>query len=78
MKTIDNINYEADEGKVFIRKSDGEVMGFGLGLGYKDSIDNYDEVDCPSEYKGVEGYDNTIREREEEIVLDVPSRKYVS
>ena len=55
MKTRDSINYIADEGKVFVRKSDGEVMGFGLGLGSSDSIENYDEVECPSEYKGIEG-----------------------
>ena len=60
MKTTDYINYEADKGKVFVRKADGLVMGWGLGLGSADSIDNYDEADCPEEYKGMEGYDNTI------------------
>ena len=64
MKTTDNINYKADWGKIFIRKSDGRIMGWGLGLGSKDSIENYDEMDCPDEYKGVEGYDNTIDNEE--------------
>ena len=77
MKTTDRINYIADEGKVFVRKSDGEVMGFGLGLGSSDSIDNYEEIECPSEYKGIEGYDNTISEREE-VVIDFVPNKYVS
>ena len=36
MKTIDNINCEADRGKVFIRKTDNRVMGYGLGLGTPD------------------------------------------
>lgn len=75
MKTTDRINYIADEGKVFARKSDGEVMGFGLGLGSSDSIENYDEVECPAEYKGMEGYDNTISE---EVVIDVVPNRYVS
>lgn len=62
MVTIDNINYNADMGKVFVRKADGLVMGWGLGLGSADNIDNYEETDCPEEYKGMEGYDNTIGE----------------
>jgi hypothetical protein len=35
-------------------------MGFGIGLGANDSIENYDEIDCPEEYKGIEGFDNTV------------------
>lgn len=77
MKTKDRINYVADEGKVFARKSDREVMGFGLGLGSSDNIDNYEEIECPSEYKGIEGYDNTISDREE-VVIDFVPNKYVS
>ena len=64
MKTIDGINYLADDGKVFVRKSNNKIMGFGIGLGFKDSIDDFAEVDCPPEYKGIEGYDNTILEIE--------------
>lgn len=66
MKTTDYINYEADKGKVFVRKADGLVMGWGISLGSADSIDNYDEVDCPDEFKGVDGYDNTTDESDEE------------
>lgn len=65
MKTKDYINYEADKGKVFVRKADGLVMGWGLGLGSADSIENYEEIDCPEEYKGMEGYDNTMFDNEE-------------
>ena len=75
MKTTDRINYIADEGKVFVRKSDGEVMGFGLGLGSSDSIEIYDELECPSEYKGIEGYDNTISD---DVVIEVEPKRYVS
>lgn len=59
MKTYDNINYEADFGNIFIRKHDNKVIGYGIGLGAEDSIEKYDEVECPQEYKGVRGYDNT-------------------
>ena len=79
MKTKDNINYEADAGKVFVRKADGLVMGWGLGLGSSDSIDNYEEADCPEEYKGVEGYDNTIGENYENIeTVIIPRSAIVS
>ena len=75
MKTTDGINYIVDEGKVFVRKSDGKVMGFGFGLGSSDSIENYDELECPSEYKGIEGYDNTISD---DVVIEVEPNRYVS
>lgn len=35
--------YEADDGKMFVRKSDGSIMGDGLDLGVADTIDNYEE-----------------------------------
>lgn len=35
--------YEADNGKMFVRKSDGLIMGDGIDLGISDSIDNYEE-----------------------------------
>jgi hypothetical protein len=73
MKTTDNINYTADRGMVFIRKSDNRVMGFGLGLGSLDSIDNYYEIDCPDEYKGEDGYDNTIDENEKTNIVEFGS-----
>ncbi len=79
MKTTDYINYEADKGKVFVRKADGLVMGWGLGLGSADSIENYEEADCPEEYKGVDGYDNTMFGNEESNIIDFPvSRTIVS
>lgn len=68
MITKDYINYEADKGKVFVRKADGLVMGWGLGLGSADSIDNYEETDCPEEYKGMEDYDNTISDENSNII----------
>lgn len=60
MKIIDSINYLTDEGKVFIHKDTKNIMGWGICLGENDTIDNYDEVDCPEEYKGNEDYDNTV------------------
>lgn len=71
MTTTDNINYIADEGKVFICKADGVIMGWGLGLGTSDSINNYEEIDCPAEYKGMEGYDNTMNK--ENNIVDLPT-----
>lgn len=62
MKTIDSINYLTDEGKVFIHKDTKNIMGWGICLGENDTIDNYDEVDCPEEYKGNEDYDNTVND----------------
>lgn len=35
----------ADEGKVFVRIADDEVMGKFLSLGKEDSIENYKEVE---------------------------------
>lgn len=35
--------YTADEGKMLVRKSDGQVMGDGVDLGVDDSIGNYEE-----------------------------------
>ncbi len=67
MKTQDYINYTADKGKVFVRKADGEVMGWGIGLGSSDSIENYVEIDCPEMFKGKEGYDNTIDNEVEQV-----------
>jgi hypothetical protein len=41
----ENTNYYlADEGKTFIRKSDGFDMGQEISLGVNDSIENYKEV----------------------------------
>lgn len=75
MKTTDYINYTADRGKVFVSKTDGMIMGYGIGLSSSDSIDNYDEVDCPEEFKGVEGYDNTIDDHEEDNIIVLPAAR---
>lgn len=64
MNTTDNINYIADEGKVFIRNSDNVIVGWGIGIGDKDDINNYTEIECPQEFKGDGRYDNTIEEEE--------------
>ena len=71
MKTIDNINYEADKGKLFIRKADNQVVGFGVGLGNQDAIEHYCEIECPAEYKGLEGYDNTIIDLETDKDIEI-------
>ena len=62
MKTINERNYLSDEGKVFMHKEKKEIMGWGICLGDNDSIENYEEVDCPEEYKGQKDYDNTVKE----------------
>lgn len=62
MKTIDERNYLSDEGKVFMDKNTKEIMGWGICLGDDDSIENYEEMDCPEEYKGNPEYDNAIPE----------------
>lgn len=56
MKQIYENCWYADEGKTFIRKSDGYDMGAGIQLGYinysegeKDIIDNYEEVEVAVE-----------------------------
>ena len=51
MKTDNNRQYTADEGKVFSRKSDGFIMGSGVDLGESDSIENYEEIDAPEGYQ---------------------------
>lgn len=61
MKIINEITYLSDESKVFVNKKTKEVMGWGICLGDNDSIENYDEVDCPEEHKGNQDYDNTVK-----------------
>ena len=61
MKQINETNYLSDEGMVFRQKETGIIYGWGINLGLNDTIDNYEEVDCPKEYKGNEAYDNTIK-----------------
>ena len=53
-------NYKAAEGKTFLRKVDGFIMGnqMYLGLfidGTEDVIDNYEEVDDPNYVPPTEG-----------------------
>lgn len=62
MKRINETNYLSDEGMVFKQKKTGIIYGWGISLGLNDTIDNYEEVDCPEEYKGDKTYDNTIKE----------------
>ena len=64
MKTINERNYLSDEGKVFHNKETKVIMGWGICLGTTDSIENYEEIDCPEEYKGNRDYDNTVKEEE--------------
>ena len=62
MKQINENNFLSDEGKVFKHKETNEIMGWGICLGEGDTIENYDEVDLPEEYKGNKDYDNTVKE----------------
>lgn len=41
--------YEADDGKMFVRISDGKIMGYGVDLGIHDTIDNYEEREFTEE-----------------------------
>lgn len=44
MTHIDNTSlYEADDGKMFVRRSDDLIMGDGIDLGVADTIENYEE-----------------------------------
>ena len=61
MKQINETNYLSDEGMVFRQKETGIIYGWGISLGLTDTIDNYEEVTCPEEYKGNEAYDNTVK-----------------
>ena len=62
MKQINETNYLSDKGMVFKHKATGIIYGWGISLGLNDTIDNYEEVNCPKEYKGDYAYDNTIKE----------------
>lgn len=44
--TFQQVHIFADEGKVFRRISDGEVLTAHIGIGTFDSVDNYEEVDA--------------------------------
>ena len=75
MKTINDRNYLSDEGKVFQHKESKNIMGWGLCLGDIDSIENYEEIDCPEEYKGNPDYDNTVKEEEFESRINPVEEK---
>lgn len=62
MKIINDREYLSDDGKVFQNKETSEIIGWGVCLCDSDSIDNYNEIDCPEEYKGNQDYDNLIKE----------------
>lgn len=64
MKQIDEMNYLSDEGKVFKQKETGLIYGWGISLGLHDSIDNYEEIDCPEEFKDNPDYNNLIKKKD--------------
>lgn len=70
MKTINDIEYLSDEGKVFQNKFTNDIIGWGISLGDNDSIDNYNEIDCPEEYKGNQDYDNLIEKKVENRIVE--------
>ena len=44
--------YRADKGKMLVRKSDGKIIGPGIYIGSRDSIDKYEEREfSPDEIK---------------------------
>ena len=45
MKHEENTSiYEADDGKMLVRISDGKIMGDGVDLGVNDTIENYEDM----------------------------------
>ena len=62
--------YEADDGKMLVRKSDGQIMGDGIDLGVDDSIDNYEEREFTEEERAAFwesiGMDDPKKPRDEE------------
>ena len=77
MKQINETNYLSDEGKVFVNKNNGLIYGWGISLGLNDSIDNYEEVDCPEEYKGNHDYDNTVNNTSKENNKNTARKKII-
>ena len=52
MKHIENSRtYEADDGKMLVRKSDDKVIGDGICLGDNDDIGNYEEREFTDEQR---------------------------
>lgn len=52
MKHIENSRtYEADDGKMLVRKSDGKIIGDGICLGDSDDIGNYEEREFDDEQR---------------------------
>ena len=43
--------YTADDGKTFVRVSDGFIMGKNISLSPTDDISNYDEIEDPTPKK---------------------------
>lgn len=43
--------YEADDGKMLARKSDGKIIGDGICLGDSDDISNYEEREFTEEQR---------------------------
>lgn len=43
--------YEADDGKMLVRKFDGKVVGDGICLGDSDDISNYEEREFTEEQR---------------------------
>lgn len=79
MKHIDGTSiYEADDGKMLVRKSDSKIMGDGIDLGVNDTIANYEEreftedernafwksvgMDDPKKLKDSNGHEETEKE----------------
>ena len=56
---MENKIKQSEKGKVFVRKSDGMLMGFEIQLGtlpnsdIEDSFDNYEEVDITEEHQEI-------------------------
>ena len=68
MIKLNDKEYHSESGMVFQHKETKVIFGWGISLGVDDSIDNYEEIDCPKRYKGNRDYDNLIKDKDVEQV----------
>ena len=72
--------YEADDGKMIVRKSDGKVIGDGICLGDNDDISNYEEREFDDEqraqfFKDI-GMEDPKKRREKDARVHELSKKH--
>ena len=74
--------YEADDGKMLVRKSDNKVIGDGICLGDNDDISNYEEREFTDEYRAQFfkdiGMEDPKKRREKNVHKHELVKKHVS